>query len=91
MPDLIQGADALAYINYGWGFGPWFFAPLIWIVVLALVFWLFRGFGWRRGWGPRGSYYGGPTALELLDRRFAEGEITAEEYRERRNTLTAKA
>jgi putative membrane protein len=68
-----------------WGPGPWIlFVPLVWIAIIFTVAWLVRGRGWRRSWGPP---RGGPTALEILDRRFAEGEISAQEYRDRRTFL----
>ena len=87
MPDLISSADVLGFISYGWGPSPWFFVmPFIWIGVVFLFIWLVRG---RGGWGPpRGYYRGGPSAMEILDRRFAEGEVSAEEYRERRQQLS---
>jgi putative membrane protein len=69
-----------------WGPGPWILVfPLFWFAVIATFFWLFRG---RRGWGP--PHYRGPSALEILDRRFAEGELTAQEYRDRRQVLDRK-
>jgi putative membrane protein len=65
-----------------WGPGPWILlVPLVWIAVIATIVWLLRG---RRGWGP---HRGGPSALEILDRRFAEGELSAQEYRDRRQVL----
>lgn len=71
------------------------FFPLVWFGFFFLVFFAFRRFGlWGCGWGPGyGSRYarrgwGGPAdPLDVLDRRFAEGEIDAEEYRTRRSTL----
>jgi putative membrane protein len=54
-----------------------------WITVLVLVVWLVRG-----GAGQAGTRRANePTALEILDRRFAEGSISGDEYRERRDTL----
>jgi putative membrane protein len=71
------------------------FVPLGWFLVilaLALLFrvFLFRRGGWGPGWGagPGGPRYGGRmSAAEVLERRFAEGELTADEYRERRAVL----
>jgi putative membrane protein len=75
------------------GPGPWILLlPLFWFAVVFLFFFVFR----RAGWGP-GCGWGGPgrgwrqlDATDLLDRRFAEGEISAEEYRSRRSTLKQK-
>ena len=69
-----------------WGPGPWILlVPLVWIAVIATFFWLVRG---RRGWGP--PRHSGPSALEILDRRFAEGDLSAQEYRDRRQVLDRK-
>ena len=87
MPDLISFATALPVADHGdWGPGPWFLlVPLVWVAIIVTVIWLIRGARAGRGWGPPG---GAPSAMEILDRRFAEGEISAEEYRERRGTLS---
>jgi putative membrane protein len=63
-----------------WGPGPWI---LLWIAVVVTIIWLVRGRG-RGRWGPP---HRGPSALDILDRRFAEGELSAEEYRSRRQVL----
>jgi putative membrane protein len=86
MTELLTLAIALPIASGDdWGPGPWIlFVPLIWIAIILTVAWLVRGRGWGRGWGPPR----GPTAVEILDRRFAEGEISAQEYRDRRNTLS---
>jgi putative membrane protein len=64
----------------GWhGGGPWFLLfPLLWIGLLVGAWFLFR----RRD--DRGS---GASAEEILGERYARGEITAEEYRQRREVL----
>jgi putative membrane protein len=71
------------------------FFPLGWLVFFFAVFFVFRRFGWWGcGWGPgygprygRRGWGGTVDPLEVLDRRFAAGEIDAEEYRSRRATL----
>jgi putative membrane protein len=69
----------------GHGGGPWFLLfPLLWIAVIVAVIFAFRG-GWRRHW-----YDGVAHAESILGERFAKGEITAEEYRERREALHRK-
>jgi putative membrane protein len=69
------------------------FFPIGWFVFFFAVFFLFRRAGWwgcgwgygprygRRGWG------GADDPVEILDRRFAEGQIDAEEYAARRGVL----
>jgi len=67
----------------------WIF-PLIFLVVL-LVF-LFRGGGGGPmcgGWGMRenGKREKEESAKEILDRRYARGEISREEYQQMRKEL----
>jgi uncharacterized membrane protein len=67
--------------------GGWWIAHLIFmlliaaLVILAIV-WLVRNLSA----GP-GRRHGEPTALEVLDRRFAEGTISVDDYNERRRIL----
>ncbi len=71
------------------------FAPLGWLLVIGTLFvvlrlFLFRGGRWGAGWGcgPGGGRYGGRmSAADVLERRFAEGELSADDYRERRAIL----
>jgi putative membrane protein len=77
---LLPLADHWGHDGPGWGFA---FVPLIWIAVIVGIVLLIRatgGFG-RRGWSRR------ETAVEALERRFAEGQIDADELRERRAVL----
>jgi putative membrane protein len=55
---------------------------LIWVALIALVVWLvIRAVGQRPGTG------GSESAEDLLRRRYASGEIDAEEYQSRLETL----
>jgi putative membrane protein len=70
--------------------GGWWIVMMIWMVLFwgAVIFgvvWLGRGgtAGWTR---PDRR----ETPLEILDRRFAEGAISADEYHERRDVMTAR-
>lgn len=58
---------------------------LFWGLVILGIFWLVRELSDR----PAGAAGGRamPDALQMLDRRLAEGEITVEEYEERRRVL----
>lgn len=73
-------------MGYGWGMGPagWIFMGLFWFVVIGAIIWaavaLLPG---RRAAGPAGS----ERPEETLDRRFALGEIDAEQYRQARDEL----
>jgi putative membrane protein len=78
-----------------WGPGPWWIfpivMPIIFIVVMLVVLTIFRGMFWgssawcgsRRPDGDRTS----DPALEILRRRFASGEITEQEYEQKRKLL----
>lgn len=66
----------------GWivmGFG----MLLFWVLVIVLVVWLVRT--WAPGHHGPGTR--AETALDVLDRRLAEGGISVEEYEERRRIL----
>ena len=55
---------------------------LIWLAAIALVVWLIiRAVGQRPGTG------GSESAEDLVRRRYASGEIDAEEYQSRLETL----
>jgi putative membrane protein len=72
----------LADWHHGWGWH-WLLAPLFWLLVVVAVIWLVRGGPWRRRrWGSHRE-----TAVEALERRFAQGEIEPEEYQRRRSIL----
>jgi putative membrane protein len=59
---------------------------LFWVAVIVGVIWLVRGLlREREGRNPDDD--GPGNALRVLDRRFAEGEIDIDEYRERRSVL----
>jgi len=81
----------------GWGGPGWFLLiPLIWIVVLVLLF-AFLGRRWRRGWGGPGYPYPGHPGWQepsagaeaTLAERFAQGDIDEVEYRARLEVLRA--
>lgn len=73
---------------WGWynGLGlHWIWMALFWVAVIGGIVWLVRG-GTHVGCGghhdrPRNS------GLEILDERYARGEISKEEYLEMRDTL----
>ncbi len=78
------------YSGYG-GIG-WWFMPIIMIVVLGLIIWgivmLVRRTAWAGGSGWGGSSTVNPnSAIEILKRRYARGEISKEEFDERKKNL----
>ena len=54
---------------------------LFWAAVILGIAWLVRG-GFDGGRGERKE-----SAREILDRRFAEGDLSAEEYREHQEVI----
>lgn len=78
------GARGVGWDHMGaWGWGMGIFGALFMVLVVGLVVWLIvylvradQG----RGTGAKG-------ALDLLDERYARGEIDREEYLERRADL----
>lgn len=66
--------------HFGMGFGA-LGMILVWVVPLILIFLLFRYFSADRREGR------GKTALEILEERYARGEIDREEYLKRRSDL----
>jgi putative membrane protein len=79
----------LAPIAHWDGDGPgWWivFPPLFWLAVIVGVVLLLRS---RRG-GPPWAGRGRETGIDVLERRYAEGELSLEQYRERRSVLEEK-
>ncbi|GAA4283770.1 hypothetical protein GCM10022261_13010 [Brevibacterium daeguense] len=80
---------------YGMGTGGmwwiWVFGVLLLIGVIVLVVVLVQLLAGRPGNAPRGGYQGavasGARAREILAERYARGELSTEEYRERLRTL----
>lgn len=73
----------------GWGWGWWSLwwplSSLVWLAVIGGVLWfLWRSSRWR-GHGTS------DRAREILAERFARGELTVEEYRERMDQLGGEA
>lgn len=81
---VLAGPDGTGYMGNGMGYGGWFFGPLMMIlffglIIVAVVAALrFAGIG-RQAQGNR--------AVDILDERFASGEIDEAEYAKRRKAL----
>jgi putative membrane protein len=73
--------------SFGMG-GGWIFMILFWVLLVGLIIWavseLLPG---ARSDRQRRS----PTAIDLLDRRFALGEMDVEQYRQAREERVAHA
>jgi len=87
-------AEAQVYregVWYAWGWGPMLLGALLmivfWTAVITLVVLLVR---WLVG-TPREQHSSKPSAIEILEERFARGEIDREEFEERRRVLLSRA
>jgi putative membrane protein len=76
-------------MGYGWGMSPvgWILMGLFWILLVGLVIWAAITLlpGARAAVGPAHR----ETPEEILARRFAQGEISVEQYRQARDELAA--
>ncbi len=79
---------------WGWGY-PWMgtmmlwmgIFSVIWLVVLGLAVWaLVR---WVSGRAPTSGPAAGPSAIDILEQRYARGEIDSATFEEMRARLGA--
>ncbi|MDA8181278.1 MULTISPECIES: SHOCT domain-containing protein [Acidithiobacillus] len=79
------------WINGGWGWTPWMMIFPLFFLVLMVVFMVFMMRGGMGGGPMCGDSHktpdSGETPREALDRRYARGEITREEYQQMRKDL----
>ena len=73
-------------VGAGWMIGMMVLMVLFWGGVILGIVWLIRGFA-RGGSASGERLVSKESAVEILERRFAEGDITAEDYRARREIL----
>ena len=83
------------YLLADWGHmdgGGWVFMGfgmlIFWALVIFGIVWLVRTLSDRRP--PGAGRSGEPSALDVLDRKLAEGTVSVEDYRERRQLLTGE-
>jgi len=63
-----------------------FFMPILWIVVIGLIIWAVSA-GTRRSGESDTTTTSKDSALEILKRRYARGEINKEEFEARKKDL----
>ena len=78
----------IARMMWGWGPGWWIFGSLLtivfWVAVIALIVTLVRGHSASEPSTGRSM----TPALRILEERYARGEISREEFLERRAVLS---
>ena len=81
-------ADSWMHGGWGWGWMSLMMVVMLlfWGAIIVGLVWLIRGAPWGPP-APRERLVSKENPVEILDRRFAEGEITAEDYRARREVL----
>jgi len=77
--------------GYGMGAGGWIAMTIFWVGLITLIIWtisraLPSGNAWGRDSTPQRDS-GADSAEDILDRRFAAGELDEETYRSMRATL----
>lgn len=72
----------------GWGVVMLIGMILFWALVILAIVWIVRELTGRHAHAP--SRLGPEDPLAILDRRFAEGAISPDEYRERREILNRR-
>jgi putative membrane protein len=77
---LTEPTTSLMAFAGGWWILP---GPLFWLLLIVGIVLLVRA----RGGGSPSTGGGQETGIDVLERRFAEGELSLEQYRERRSVL----
>ena len=69
------------------GFGWMWLMPILWVVFLGLIIWAIVAAVRSRDESKRSDSSKADSALEMLKKRYARGEISKEEYEEKKKDL----
>ena len=70
-----------------WG-GMWIFPMIMFVIMIILMFMFVGRWGYRPPWWGSGGQGGeSETALEILKKRYAKGEVTKEEFEQMKKDL----
>ena len=90
VPGLIWGWQDYGYGMMGTGmmggYGTMFLMPILWIVVIGLIIWAVAA-AVRRPGDSESTAKSADSALEILKRRYARGEINKEEYETKKKDI----
>ena len=67
--------------HMSWGYGGVFMWLLFLLLIGVVIYFVVRGERWMKRGG------GGETALDILNKRYAKGEITEQEYRKMKKEI----
>jgi putative membrane protein len=76
-------------MGYGYGMG-WIggiFMIVFWVAIIVGIIFLIRWLFVASRTGAHGPAYGGDTALDILKKRYARGEIDKQEFEEKKKDL----
>jgi putative membrane protein len=80
------------YPEHYWQWHTWWvfpmFMPIFWIIAIGLcLYFIFRRRGTGKPWEP-GRSLEGETALDILKKRYAKGEISKDEFEQMKRDIT---
>ena len=90
VPEIISLADTWGMhgdVGWGWMILMMFLMVLFWGGIIFAIVWLIRAVVRRGSVHSEQRPVSSETPVQILERRFAEGAITPEDYRARREVL----
>jgi len=80
----------------GFGYGYWWILPLIMIAMMVLCFFMMRGHAGSKMCSPSFGHSGSHSEnasdrpLDILNRKYAQGEINRQEYQEKKEDIARR-